>query len=117
MEMTGPATMEAVAILKFDDRNRYGTNGIPATVLFGGGKRWIVTCRKATKVNQWAKVRLPAGDDVHALLGEIQATFSGVDLTTKVLKDLESRLNAFKNIAYTRGYVAAKKEMLSYIKA
>jgi hypothetical protein len=25
-----------VAILKFDDRNRYGESGIPTTVLFGG---------------------------------------------------------------------------------
>ena len=33
------AAREAVAIMKFDDRNRYGQHGIPATVLFGGGKR------------------------------------------------------------------------------
>jgi len=43
-----------VAVLRFDDRNRYGTNGIPSQVLFGGGMRWIVECKKATKLNQWA---------------------------------------------------------------
>ena len=53
----------AVAILKFDDRNRYGEHGIPASVLFGGGKRWIVNCRRATKHNQWAKVRLPVDEE------------------------------------------------------
>ena len=57
------AAREAVAIMKFDDRNRYGQHGIPATVLFGGGKRWIVNCKRPTKHNQWAKVRLPADDD------------------------------------------------------
>ena len=57
------AAREAVAIMKFDDRNRYGQHGIPATVLFGGGKRWIVNCKRPTKHNQWAKVKLPADDD------------------------------------------------------
>jgi len=53
-----------VAILKFDDRNRYGESGIPTTVLFGGGKRWITNCKTKTKRNQWAKVEVPidAGD-------------------------------------------------------
>ena len=27
-----------VGILKFEDRNRYGPNGIPSSVLFGGGR-------------------------------------------------------------------------------
>ena len=49
-----------VAIIKFDDRNRYGANGVPATVLFGGGKKLIVSCKSPHKVNHWAKVNVPS---------------------------------------------------------
>ncbi|QDZ19370.1 hypothetical protein A3770_02p18880 [Chloropicon primus] len=59
-----------------------------------------------------------AVDDVHALLAEIQGTLmKGVALDERTYKDLESRLNAFKNVSYTRGYTAAKAEIISYIKA
>lgn len=53
----------AIGILRFDDRNRYGENGIPTTLLFGGGKKWIVHCKKVTKRNHWAKVLIPESDN------------------------------------------------------
>ena len=37
-----PPGPDRVAILKFDDRNRYGTDGVPATLLYGGGVKYIV---------------------------------------------------------------------------
>ena len=40
------------------DRNRYGTDGVPATILFGGGQRYIVRSKHDGKRNQWAKVRV-----------------------------------------------------------
>lgn len=49
----------AVAVLRFDDRNRYGENGIPTSVLFGGGALCIVNCKKKTKLNHWAKISVP----------------------------------------------------------
>ena len=59
---------------------------------------------------------LPAGDDVHALLREIQESLApGQQMEAKVSKDLESRLNAFKNIAYTRGYKAARAEIRAHL--
>mmetsp|Transcript_9874 Transcript_9874/g.19882 ORF Transcript_9874/g.19882 Transcript_9874/m.19882 type:complete len:305 (-) Transcript_9874:85-999(-) len=67
-----------------------------------------------------------AGDDVHGLIKEIQEDFFAVLAATptddkskreRILKDLEMRLNAFKNVAYTRGYKAAKTEIISMIKA
>ena len=51
-----PPGPDRVAILKFDDRNRYGTDGVPATLLYGGGVKYIVTCKTPTKLNQWANV-------------------------------------------------------------
>ncbi|KAJ8604109.1 hypothetical protein CTAYLR_001776 [Chrysophaeum taylorii] len=65
---------EAIGVLRFADRNRYGETGIPTTLLFGGGKKWIVNCKKATKRNHWAKIRV--GDDEHRgelveVLGEV----------------------------------------------
>ena len=58
------------------------------------------------------------GDNVHELMAEIQDILASVaiDREDKVYKDLEFRLNAFKNVAYTRGYVAAKTEILNMIK-
>jgi hypothetical protein len=55
------AFVTRVAIIRFDDRNRYGSNGVPSTVLFGGGKKLIVSCKSPHKVNHWAKVNVPAG--------------------------------------------------------
>ena len=46
-----------VAIIRFDDRNRYGQNGVPTTILFGGGKLCVVQCKSPHKKNHWAKVR------------------------------------------------------------
>ena len=37
------------AIVRFDDRNRYGRNGIPANLLFAGGQRVIVWMKDATR--------------------------------------------------------------------
>jgi hypothetical protein len=55
------------AVLRFDDRNRYGTHGVPATLLFSGGAQCIVqvkeaTLEKANKRNRFAKLRLAEGD-------------------------------------------------------
>mmetsp|Transcript_15421 Transcript_15421/g.23190 ORF Transcript_15421/g.23190 Transcript_15421/m.23190 type:complete len:1435 (-) Transcript_15421:1365-5669(-) len=62
--MTDRATEVCVGILRFDDRNRYGgEHGVPTTLLFGGKKRWIVECKKRTKLNQWCKVRVPIDKD------------------------------------------------------
>jgi len=58
-----PPGPDRVAILKFDDRNRYGTDGVPATLLYGGGIKYIVTCKTQTKLNQWAKVKLRENND------------------------------------------------------
>ena len=58
-----PPGPDRVAILKFDDRNRYGTDGVPATLLYGGGVKYIVTCKTPTKLNQWAKVKLRETND------------------------------------------------------
>lgn len=55
------AFVTRVAIIRFDDRNRYGSNGVPSTVLFGGGKKLIVSCKSPHKHNHWAKVNVPAG--------------------------------------------------------
>ena len=58
-----PPGPDRVAILKFDDRNRYGTDGVPATLLYGGGIKYIVKCKTQTKLNQWAKVKLRENND------------------------------------------------------
>ena len=52
------------AIIKFDDRNRFGKNGVPASLLFAAGQRVIVsmkdqTIEKAGKRNRFAKVVVP----------------------------------------------------------
>ncbi len=72
-----------------------------------------------------AKAQGMAGDDVHALMNEIQEEFAALAATPdsekskkeRIVKDLEMRLNAFKNIAYTRGYKAARTEIIAMIKA
>ena len=77
----------------------------------GGGKK--STAAKEDKGGSGLK-----GDNVHELMAEIQDILASVaiDREDKVYKDLEFRLNAFKNVAYTRGYVAAKTEILNMIK-
>ena len=52
--------LQRVGILKFEDRNRYGPNGIPSSVLFGGGKLLVVNCKSPHKRNHWAKLSVPA---------------------------------------------------------
>jgi exoribonuclease R len=56
-----------VAIMKFEDRNRYGQNGVPTNILFGGGKKCIVVCKSPHKINHWAKIKISKaffdGDD------------------------------------------------------
>lgn len=68
------------AIVKFDDRNRYGKTGVPSTLLFAGGQRVIVemkdtTIDKAGKRNRFAKVVVPHEDadkaELIELLGEV----------------------------------------------
>ena len=54
------------AVLRFDDRNRYGTHGVPATLLFSGGAQCIVqvkdaTLERAKKRNRYAKLQLEPG--------------------------------------------------------
>ena len=68
----------AVAVMRFDDRNRYamgGQQGIPATILFSGGQKVVVrmkeeTVAKAGKRNRFAKVELIATPE--AQFGEAQ---------------------------------------------
>ena len=58
-----PARRYAFVVMRFDDRNRYGQNGIPASILFSGGARCVVrmkedTIAKAGKRNRFGKVEL-----------------------------------------------------------
>ena len=75
-----PASTVRYAIIKFDDRNRFGMGGVPATLLFAGGQRVIVymkdaTIEKAGKRNRFAKVVIAAEGAEKAelieLLGEV----------------------------------------------
>ena len=38
----------AYVVVKFDDRNRFGENGVPALRLFSGGARVVVRMKPAT---------------------------------------------------------------------
>eukprot|EP00978_Attheya_sp_CCMP212_P005098 scaffold11260_cov37-Attheya_sp.AAC.1 len=50
---------QAIAVMRFDDRNRYGVKGIPSSILFGDNSRtWVVNCKRPTKKNCWAKVKI-----------------------------------------------------------
>ena len=56
--------MYRYAVLRFDDRNRYGTHGVPATLLFSGGAQCIVqvkdaTLERAKKRNRFANCPVP----------------------------------------------------------
>ena len=68
------------AIVKFDDRNRFGRNGIPAVLLFASGQRVVIqmkdaTIEKAGKRNRFAKVVMAEETSDQAelieLLGEV----------------------------------------------
>lgn len=50
--------LSRVGILKFEDRNRYGPNGIPSSVLFSGGKLLVVNCKSPHRRNHWAKLKV-----------------------------------------------------------
>lgn len=74
------ATNVRYAVMRFDDRNRYGKNGVPANLLFSGGQRVVVwmkdaTLEKAGKRNRFAKVVLGTEKESEAelveLLGEV----------------------------------------------
>ena len=61
MSATTQSGIVKYAIVKFDDRNRFGKTGVPSTLLFAGGQRVIVqmkdtTIDKAGKRNRFAKV-------------------------------------------------------------
>ena len=86
MPPTGPPPHAAInsthvryAVMRFDDRNRYGKNGVPANLLFSGGQRVVVymkdaTLEKAGKRNRFAKVVLgdkEAEAELVELLGEV----------------------------------------------
>ena len=43
------------------------------------------------------------------------ALLGAIELSADQAKDLELILNAFKNVAYTRGYVAARSEIKARI--
>ena len=52
-----------IVVMRFDDRNRFGTNGIPASLLFSGGRQCVIRMKDATieaagKRNRFAKVEL-----------------------------------------------------------
>ena len=67
------------AVMRFDDRNRYGKDGVPANLLFSGGTRVVVwmkdtTLEKAGKRNRFAKVVLKDKEteaELVELLGEV----------------------------------------------
>ena len=61
MDAPKPPTDYSYVVMRFDDRNRYGQNGVPANILFSGGTRVVVwmkdeTIQKAGKRNRFAKV-------------------------------------------------------------
>ena len=43
-----PSSAAAYVVVKFDDRNRFGENGVPALRLFSGGARVVVRMKPAT---------------------------------------------------------------------
>jgi len=65
------------AVLRFDDRNRYGQDGVPGTFLFAGGESVIVRVKPATqakagKRNRFAKVAaLSSSNEGEAALIEL----------------------------------------------
>ena len=65
------------AVMKFDDRNRFGRNGVPATLLFAAGQQIVVymkdeTLQKAGKLNRFAKV-IVTGDVSEGATSRAQA--------------------------------------------
>ena len=79
MTSTHDASAVRYAVMRFDDRNRYGRSGVPATLLFAGGQRVVVwmkdaTIEKAGKRNRFAKIVLDstqAEAELLELLGEV----------------------------------------------
>ena len=68
------------AVLRFDDRNRYGTHGVPATLLFSGGAQCIVqvkdaTLERAKKRNRCANcpVPYPKGQSVCEIARDVRS--------------------------------------------
>ena len=83
---TATAGPGPVAILRFDDRNRYGTDGVPARVTVRRSVKYIVTCKTPTKLNQWAKVKLRENnDDVKGAVCGSHRNFRTEDHATELL--------------------------------
>lgn len=66
MSTTAAETPPVIAIMRFDDRNRFEQNGIPANILFSGGEQCVVKMRdktiaKAGKHNRFAKIAVTPG--------------------------------------------------------
>ncbi|KAJ1630729.1 hypothetical protein T492DRAFT_839785 [Pavlovales sp. CCMP2436] len=67
---------EAIVVVRFDDRNRYGINGIPGSLLFSGGRKCVVRCKDKTieaagKRNRFAKVEFDDEDSPEGRLMEL----------------------------------------------
>lgn len=66
-------------VVRFDDRNRYGQTGVPATLLFSGGERCVVrmkeeTIQKAGKRNRFGKIQMVGARgeaQLEELLGDV----------------------------------------------
>ena len=70
-------------VVRFDDRNRYGQTGVPATLLFSGGERCVVrmkeeTIQKAGKRNRFGKIQM-VGARGEAQLEELQRRKSAAE--------------------------------------
>jgi hypothetical protein len=118
------AFADAVEAYKFEEEKGSIAPATPETQKKSSSKKGKKDSKGGSKEKGGsgsAKQKL-LGDDVHELLLELQTEFA--TLTTdpdsgkrdKMCKDLEARLNAFKNTAYTKGYVAAKTEIRAYLK-
>ena len=77
---TAPEGSIRYVVVRFDDRNRYGTTGVPATLLFSGGDKCVVrmkeqTIEKAGKRNRYGKIVLeeknPGEAQMIELLGPV----------------------------------------------
>jgi hypothetical protein len=70
------ARVRVIAVMRFDDRNRFGNNGIPASLLFSGGRQCVVRMKEKTlfaagRRNRFAKIELDEDGGTEAALIEL----------------------------------------------
>ena len=79
-----PASTVRYAIIKFDDRNRFGMGGVPATLLFAGGQRVIVYMKDATI----EKAAVTSPEDLGLKVGHSSRTLDdAIRLAREVMAD------------------------------